>query len=93
MSEMTREELNNKLDVFLKEWNDVWEGQFRDFVWNEIIPRLAEGSRSAGGNLAVCEECGKSYTPVRKDQRFHLTKCKNAWWSRERRRKEREEIS
>jgi hypothetical protein len=29
--------------------------------------------------LAVCEECGQIFVPVRKDQRFHTTKCRNRY--------------
>lgn len=29
----------------------------------------------------VCVNCGKRYTPVRKDQRFHTEECARAWYS------------
>jgi len=40
--------------------------------------------------LAVCEECREIYSPVRKDQRFCSTKCRNRFHQREWRQLHRE---
>lgn len=100
MPVMTREEFEHKLDGFMKRWNwgdrtdlilALSSPDVRDFIYEHLVEPVRRCMDSEHGSDAICEWCGEHYTPVRKNQRFHSKKCKNAWWSSERRRKEREE--
>ena len=93
---MRREDFDRKLDTVLNRPGARYISlcpDLREFLYSELLPALLPGTGSMEGTRKVCEECGLSYRPVRKGQRFHHKRCKNAWWARERRRilKERKE--